>query len=100
MQDAAAEGDTEYLLTRAEALLAGTLALMTAHAQCDCADRRRVLEGRITGNLTQLAQQPTLRPQFRGALCNLRRHWQRLEERSGAAGEDLRLWTPGASFVQ
>ena len=57
-----------------EELLAGALALMTAHAQAN-ADDRCPLAHAISGHVLQLAQQPSLSTEFRVALSILAAHW-------------------------
>lgn len=94
--------DEEYHLPRAEALLAGTLALMTGHVQARCDGHRELMNAKIVANLAHLAEHPVLSPQFRAALGNLRTHWQLLARRQApvpAAG-DPRLWLASPSAVQ
>ncbi|MCM2251078.1 MAG: hypothetical protein NDJ19_01835 [Ramlibacter sp.] len=93
----------EYSLPCAEALLAGTLALMTGHVQA-CCDRQRGLMGlKITDNLSRLAAHPRLTPQFRTMLWNLRARWQlQLQQHGDVAPSepDRRLWHRESSSVQ
>lgn len=90
-------GDQEYRLPCAEALLAGTLALMTGHAQACCEDRRRLMGARIVSQLDQLAQHGRLSPVFRAALANLRTHWEVLQQRDAAPA----AWQhPGPATLQ
>lgn len=102
MNEDAPNGDTEYHLPCAEALLAGTLALMTAHAQACCTNSRSVMEAKILANLSQLANQPGLSPQFRAALGNVRRHWQVMHGAcaDAATAEDPRLWHASPASFQ
>jgi hypothetical protein len=92
----------EYQLPCAEALLAGTLALMTGHAQACCDDHRRLMARKIAVHLAQLAEHPILSPQFRAALWNLRTHWQLLQEQKASqpAHSDQRLWHTRPASVQ
>lgn len=94
--------DEEYHLPCAEALLAGTLALMTGHVQACCDDHRQLMNAKIVANLAHLAEHPILSPQFRTALGNLRTHWQVLERQRAAvpAAGDPRLWFATPSSVQ
>lgn len=92
----------EYQLPCAEALLAGTLALMTGHAQACCDDHRRLMARKIAAHLAQLAEHPILSPQFRAALWNLRTHWQLLQEQKAGqpSQSDQRLWHTHPASVQ
>lgn len=94
MNEDAPNGDTEYHLPCAEALIAGTLALMTAHAQACCANHRRLMEAKILANLCNLANLSGLSPQFRAAVGNVRGHWQVMRGACADAvtAEDPRLW--------
>ena len=95
-------GEDEYRLPCTEALLAGTLALMTGHAQACCDNRRQWMSAKIVANLAQLSAHSTLSPQFRAALWSLRAHWETLRrERAEAANAgDPRLWHAGPSSLQ
>jgi hypothetical protein len=95
-------GDDEYQLPCAEALLAGTLALMTGHAQACCDGHRQLMTRKIVSNLSQLTEHPILSPQFRAALWNLRTHWQALQEQKAMepAQGDQRLWHTHPTSVQ
>lgn len=87
MKDPVGGSETEYHLPCAEALLAGTLALMTGHAQSTCPRRQEQMAARIIGNMDALVQQSAFSPQFRVALQNLRTHWQALSQACGAGTE-------------
>lgn len=95
-------GEEEYHLPCAEALLAGTLALMTGHAQACCDNHRQLMSAKIAAGLSQLAEHPILSPQFRTALWNLRAHWAKMQqERAAAVSEsDPRLWHASPSSFQ
>jgi len=95
-------GEQEYHLPCAEALLAGTLALMTGHAQACCDNHRQLMNAKIVSNLSQLAEHSILSPQFRAALWNLRSHWEVMQrERAAAAtASDPRLWHASPSSFQ
>lgn len=71
----------EYQLSCVEALVAGTLALMTGHAQAGRDSDREPMARKILANLAQLSSHGCLSPQFRLMLCNLQAHWQRLQSR-------------------
>ena len=94
--------DEEYQLPCAEALLAGTLALMTGHVQTHCDGHRELMNAKIVTNLARLVEHPVLSPQFRAALGNLRTHWQVMARKHApvpAAG-DPRLWLASPSAIQ
>lgn len=83
--------DNEYLLASSEALLAGTLALMTGQAQASCVEARCLMTHRICANLLELGQHPALNPNFRAAVRHLHEHWCRLDAQlSGTSGERTR----------
>lgn len=96
------DGNEEYHLPCAEALLAGTLALMTGHAQACCASQRQLMSGKIVSNLLQLTGHQVLSPQFRAALSKLRTHWQVMQRQHAAAPavSDTRLWHVSPSTFQ
>ncbi|CAM3366738.1 hypothetical protein [Polaromonas hydrogenivorans] len=73
----------------AEALLAGTLALMTGIAQGCCDRHRQMMSHKIIANLAQLADHPMASPGFRATAANLRVFWVRLLRQGDApAGAD------------
>jgi len=85
----------EYLLAPAEAILAGTLALMTGQAQASCHEARCLMTRRICANLAELGQQPALHPNFRAAVRHLNEHWCRMEaELSRVSSEPARRGAP------
>ena len=91
----AASTDEEYQMPCAEALLAGTLALMTGHVQACCDNHRELMAGKIVANLDQLSAHPLLSAAFRTMLWNLRTRWQLQCEQQRAAlpaQSDQRLW--------
>lgn len=92
--------DEEYQLPCAEALLAGTLALMTGHAQACCEAHRQRMAHKIVENLAQLSEHPILTPQFRTALYNLRGHWQQMQQPRMQPQQDSRLWHEAPGAVQ
>lgn len=85
------ETSEEYELPTLEAVLAGTLALMTACAQARCPDQRRSMMGRIVSNMAMLGDQPQLSTQFRCAVGKLRCHWELLLEDGSAPPDPERL---------
>lgn len=75
----------EYELPAVEAVLAGTLALMTGCAQSSCLAQRRHMMSRIVDNMALLAAHPQLSSQFRCAVGKLRCHWELLLENGSEA---------------
>lgn len=65
----------EYTMPCAEALLAGTLALMTGHVQACCGAHREAMVAKIVSNLTALTEDPLLSPGFKTLLWSLRSRW-------------------------
>ncbi len=76
--ESVAERDEEQRLPCAEAILAGTLGLMTAHAQAACNVQRQRIAQKVELNLAGLAEHPALSLHFRLALSALSAHWQLL----------------------
>lgn len=75
----------EERLPTVEALMAGTLALMTAVTErCAlghppaCHAQSRLMLGKLRHNLDQLCAHPALSPTFRLSLARIRGHWQRM----------------------
>jgi hypothetical protein len=74
--------EDNYHILKAEALLAGTLALMTAHAQCSCPkamSNKDLMTKKIISNLSQLKSHTNLTEQFRMMLGNLHNIWATFE---------------------
>lgn len=69
--------DEEYDLPCAEALLAGTLALLTACAQNppEC-PHRPLMASKLVSNLIRLSHHPAFTPTMRTMLTNLCTRWQ------------------------
>lgn len=55
---------TEFVLTNVEAVLAGTLALMTAMVQGCCEEHRRAIRRKVIANLAELERHEHLSDQF------------------------------------
>lgn len=69
--------DEEYVLPSVDALMAGTLALMTGYAQTPADALQRALMGKkLVSNLFFLANHPQVSPAMRCMLGNLRTRWQ------------------------
>lgn len=77
--------DEEYVLPSVEALMAGTLALMTGYAQAAAGDlHRSLLARKLVSNLFFLSEHPQVSPHMRCMLANLRTRWQLEVEQGGA----------------
>jgi len=112
MNPAAPASEVEtYDLPCAEALLAGSLALMTGHAQSNCARQRSLMARKICSNLFFLAQHPGLTPPFRTVVQRLHGHWEQVVQtasdeapvrQTDSAGllPETRLWHPPAEQIQ
>lgn len=83
-----AERDEEERLPCVEAILAGTLALMTAHAEAACNFQRRRMAEKVELNLVGLSAHPALSLHFRLALSALGAHWQLLEQQEKPVREN------------
>lgn len=96
------EGEEEYRLPCHEALLAGTLALMTGHAQAGCDGTRQAMNTKIVDNLSQLAGHPVVSPLFRAALRSLLAHWEVMQRHgeTACAASDLRFWHASPPSIQ
>jgi len=90
----------EYILPSVEALMAGTLALMTGYAQAAVDGSQRPLMARkLVSNLFFLAEHPQVSPSMRRMLANLRTRWQ-LEAAQAAPSESTPLWHHAPAHVQ
>lgn len=85
--------DEEYSLPPVEALLAGTLALMTGYAQhgADC-EMRVLMADKLVSNLTTLAHHPALSKTMQTMLARLTEHWQRTAEAQGTRPGGKSRW--------
>lgn len=101
----------EFVMPCAEAMLAGTLALMTGHAQSSCLSQRALLGRKVLSNLLSLGQQSRFSPDFRVVVQRMHQHWDVLLKAYDKAelstmlnADDLlperRLWHPTSSTVQ
>lgn len=97
--------DEEYTLPSVEALLAGTLALMTGYAQSarEC-PHRPVMARKLVSNLSHLSTHPQLSPPMQAMLANLRTRWAlEVESSVGASTAEMRptpLWHAVPARVQ
>ena len=94
------DSSDEYELPAVEAVLAGTLALMTGCAQAQCEVQRRQMMNRIVANMALLADHPQLSDPFRCALAKLRCHWELLLEEGGASPAPAALRHPAPGTLQ
>lgn len=100
--DTRAQSD-EYTLPRVEALLAGTLALMTAHVQASDNGQRLLMANKISHNLFSLQHHPGFTPEFALVLARLQKTWQQLAAHAVPAEGGIktpRYWHGAASLVQ
>ena len=79
------DDDDGYEMPSADALLAGTLALMTGHAESACDRHKGLMSKKIVSNLFFLAEHPTLNPHFRRVVQRMHGHWVRLVDPSCTA---------------
>jgi hypothetical protein len=95
-------GDEEYVLPSVDALMAGTLALMTGYAQAaeTCA-HRPLMAKKLVSNLFFLANHPHVSPTMRCMLGNLRTRWQLTLEASVApVPTPAATWMPAHDTLQ
>lgn len=91
----------EFVLDSAEALLAGTLALMTALVQGCCEQHRPAIRRKVIANLAELERHAALSPQFRAVASHLQQHWFALETGEAPRGfADRRLWQKPSASIQ
>lgn len=72
------EDDDGIDMPSAEALVAGTLALMTGHAESQCAQHKALMAHKVMGSLAYLAQHPQLHAHFKIVVARLYQHWAKL----------------------
>lgn len=68
--------DEEYEMPSAEAMLAGTLALMTGYVQQQDDGIKQLMAKKVVSNLFFLTHHPYLSEAFRQMLTQLRERWQ------------------------
>lgn len=100
-----APSDPKEPLCYPEAALAGTLALMTCHAQCEQTQGRDELARHVVRNLSKLSEHPLLSAHFKSALQGLHLRWQiQLQNQAELARfvgcEDDTLWMHSPRHVQ
>ena len=86
----------EYLLPQIEALLAGTLALMTALAQANAQCNRELMAAKVRDNLTQLAMHPQLSGTLRTVLARMVGQWAPV----AVPVRERAAWHAGTATVQ
>jgi hypothetical protein len=69
------ESINEYAISGLEAMLAGTLALMSAYAHGACRAHQSLISGKIQSNLCCLQAQNALSPEFRKVLAQVGSSW-------------------------
>ncbi len=102
--------DEEYNLPCAEALLAGTLALMTGYMQACCDSHRDAMGRKIVTNLQLLGQADVFTPHFRTMVWSLQGRWAQqcaaqggepaAQQALSAAEQRRALWVPAPETVQ
>ena len=96
--------DEEYTLPTVEALMAGTLALLTGYAQSEPGSAQRPpMAIKLVSNLRALALHPDLSDPMRAMLGNLRIRWQMELDRHQPPGSVLQpspLWHTAPQGVQ
>ncbi len=96
--------EEEYTLPSVEALMAGTLALLTGYAQSapGCA-HRPLMARKVVSNLFCLSEHPQLSAPMQTLLSNLRTRWQIEVEKDTQlppAGAPRALWHAAPEGVQ
>jgi hypothetical protein len=100
----------EFDISGLEAMLAGTLCLMSAYSHCSCGnENNQALIGlKIVSNLTCLQYQNSLSPEFRRVLSKVCESWRQhsmLAHADGSASQSATpdskpLWHAAPSTVQ
>lgn len=97
---------SEYSITGLEAMLAGTFALMSAYAHCQCGNQQGLMSLKIISNLTCLQHQSCITPEFRKVLNKVMDSWRHhslmreghlLDEKAQAQSH---LWHAAPSVMQ
>lgn len=99
-------GTTEdYVLPGAEALLAGTLALMTGLAQsaaegAGAPANAEAMRCKIIENLGALAAHAGLSQPMRQMVARLQGHWERTAHAASAGPRERAAWLPSPALLQ
>jgi hypothetical protein len=102
----AASDYAEFDISGLEALLAGTLCLMSAYAHCACGNNQALMSLKIISNLTCLQCQTRLSPEFRKVLTKVSDSWrqhslmQNGATTDEASREQARFWHHAPKVVQ
>jgi hypothetical protein len=96
--------DEEYVMPSVEALIAGTLALLTGYAQAapGC-EHRPLMAKKLVSNQIFLSGHPDLSPPMRTMLGNMRTRWELEVQRSDGASPPIQptpLWHNAPKGVQ
>ena len=94
--------DESHEMPCVEAMLAGTLALMTGHAESACRQQRALMARKVVSNLFFLASHPGLNPNFRTVMGKMHPHWTALAQAGDEPLSSVRslqpvVWTVDAS---
>lgn len=93
--------DEEYTLPTVEALLAGTLALLTGYAQSTPDGAHRAAMARkAAAHLGSLAAHPQLSAPMRAMLANLRQRWQQEAQKAAPDTPPPALWHAAPEALQ
>jgi hypothetical protein len=99
--DPSNDSGPQYLLSSAEALMAGTLALMTAMVQGPCAEHREMMKSKVLANLAEMERHPSLSQQFHAVVSHLQQHWHGLADAGREpAPRDPGQWHQPPAVVQ
>jgi hypothetical protein len=98
----------EFDISGLEAMLAGTICLMSAYSHCQCGgeNNQGLIGLKIVSNLTCLQYQNSLSPEFRRVLSKVCDSWRQhsLSSLNGSAVSNTAssspLWLPTPDFVQ
>jgi hypothetical protein len=97
---------SEYSITGLEAMLAGTFALMSAYAHCQCGNSQGLMSLKIISNLTCLQHQNSLSPEFRSVLGKVMDSWRQHSLLNSPEQTDIKtqaqakLWHAAPSAMQ
>lgn len=92
------DDDDGYEMPSAEAMLAGTLALMTGHAESGCGHHKGLMAKKVVSNLFFLSGHPALNPHFRQVVQRMHAHWARIVNPADDAVTRLDVPVPAAGL--
>jgi|688.fasta_scaffold370747_2 hypothetical protein len=93
----AEEGDLEFVMPCADALMAGTLALMTGHARCGCAQHRDMMARKAAVNLHTLSGHPQISDGLRTVTKKLYEQWIEIIQTDLAKTMSAAVRTPNST---